>query len=89
MTTDWKAKEAKYYMHVVNRQPVVIERGEGARVWDVDGKEYLDFTAGWAVVNLGHAHPCHKGDPRAGREANADVQPVLHDAATRPGRGAG
>jgi acetylornithine/N-succinyldiaminopimelate aminotransferase len=36
---------------------VVIERGEGARVWDVDGKEYLDFTAGWAVVNLGHAHP--------------------------------
>jgi predicted acetylornithine/succinylornithine family transaminase len=57
MTTDWKAKEAKYYMHVVNRQPMVIERGEGARVWDVDGKEYLDFTSGWAVVNLGHAHP--------------------------------
>jgi acetylornithine/N-succinyldiaminopimelate aminotransferase len=57
MTTDWKAKESKYYMHVVNRQPVVIERGEGARVWDVDGKQYLDFTAGWAVVNLGHAHP--------------------------------
>jgi predicted acetylornithine/succinylornithine family transaminase len=57
MTTDWKAKEAKYYMHVVNRQPMVIERGQGARVWDVDGKEYLDFTSGWAVVNLGHAHP--------------------------------
>jgi acetylornithine/N-succinyldiaminopimelate aminotransferase len=57
MTTDWKAQEAKYYMHLVNRQPVVIQRGEGARVWDVDGKEYLDFTAGWAVVNLGHAHP--------------------------------
>ena len=57
MTTDWKAKEARYYMHVVNRQPIVIERGQGARVWDVDGKEYLDFTAGWAVVNLGHAHP--------------------------------
>ena len=55
--TDWTAMESRYYMHVVNRQPVVIERGEGARVWDVDGKEYLDFTAGWAVVNLGHAHP--------------------------------
>jgi acetylornithine/N-succinyldiaminopimelate aminotransferase len=53
----WKAKESRYYMHVVNRQPIVIERGEGARVWDVDGKEYLDFTAGWAVVNLGHNHP--------------------------------
>jgi acetylornithine/N-succinyldiaminopimelate aminotransferase len=36
---------------------VVIERGQGARVWDVDGKEYLDFTSGWAVVNLGHGHP--------------------------------
>ena len=57
MTTDWKATEARYYMHVVNRQPVVVERGEGARVWDVDGKEYLDFTAGWAVANLGHNHP--------------------------------
>ena len=54
---EWKAIEARYYMHVVNRQPVVVERGLGARVWDVDGKEYLDFTAGWAVNNLGHCHP--------------------------------
>ena len=57
MTTDWIAMESRYYMQVVNRQPVVIERGSGARVWDVDGKEYLDFTAGWAVNNLGHCHP--------------------------------
>ena len=55
--TDWRAMESRYYMHVVNRQPVVIQRGVGARVWDVDGKEYLDFTAGWAVNNLGHSHP--------------------------------
>lgn len=57
MATDWKAQEAKYYMHTFNRQPIVIERGEGARVWDVDGKEYLDFTAGLAVNNLGHSNP--------------------------------
>ena len=57
MTTDWKSLEARYYMHVVNRQPLVVERGEGSRVWDTDGKEYLDFTAGWAVCNLGHNHP--------------------------------
>ena len=57
MTTDWKALESKYYMFVVRRQPVVIERGEGTRVWDVDGKEYLDFTSGWAVNNIGHANP--------------------------------
>ena len=55
--TDWKAIEAKYYMHVVNRQPVVLEKGNGTRVWDVDGAEYLDFTAGWAVNNLGHCNP--------------------------------
>ena len=54
---DWKAIEAKYYMHVVNRQPVVLEKGSGTRVWDVDGAEYLDFTAGWAVNNLGHCNP--------------------------------
>ena len=49
--------ESKYYMFLVRRQPVVIERGEGTRVWDVDGKEYLDFTSGWAVNNVGHANP--------------------------------
>ncbi len=54
---DWVAMEKQYYMFTVRRQPVVIERGEGTRVWDVNGKEYLDFTAGWAVNNLGHAHP--------------------------------
>ena len=55
--TDWMAEESAYYMHTFNRQPIVAERGEGARVWDVDGAEYLDFTAGLAVANLGHAHP--------------------------------
>ena len=57
MTTDWKALESKYYMFVVRRQPVVIVRGEGTRVWDDTGKEYLDFTSGWAVNNIGHANP--------------------------------
>lgn len=57
MGTNWEKLESLFYMHVVNRQPVVIERGSGARVWDVNGKEYLDFTAGWAVDNLGHSHP--------------------------------
>ena len=57
MTTDWKDIESRYYMFVVRRQPVVIVRGEGTRVWDDDGKEYLDFTAGWAVNNVGHSNP--------------------------------
>ncbi len=57
MSTDWMEMEKRYYMFTVRRQPVVIVRGEGSRVWDVNGKVYLDFTAGWAVNNLGHCHP--------------------------------
>jgi len=59
MTTSaqWIDLEKKYYMFVVRRQPVVLVRGKGCRVWDADGKEYLDFTAGWAVNNVGHANP--------------------------------
>src|SRR5512135_2385855 len=37
--------------------PVALARGEGCRVWDVDGREYLDLFAGIAVSSLGHAHP--------------------------------
>ena len=57
MATDWKEVESKYYMNAVRRQPIVLVRGEGTRVWDDQGKEYLDFTAGWAVNNIGHANP--------------------------------
>ena len=42
---------------VCKRQPLVIERGEGAFVWDQYGNELLDFTSGWGVTCLGHAHP--------------------------------
>lgn len=55
--TDWVAEEHRYVFQNYGRQPVVIERGEGTRVWDVDGNEYLDFVAGVAVNTLGHAHP--------------------------------
>ncbi|NQW20401.1 MAG: aspartate aminotransferase family protein [Chloroflexi bacterium] len=56
-SSEYKDLEAKYYMQVVNRMPPVLVRGEGTRVFDNDGKSYLDFTAGWAVLNLGHSHP--------------------------------
>ena len=57
MTTQWISLEEKYYAQTVRRQPIVLVRGEGTRAWDAEGKEYLDFTAGWAVNNLGHCHP--------------------------------
>ncbi len=54
---EWISVEQKYYAQTVRRQPVVLVSGQGTRVWDADGKEYLDFVAGWAVNNLGHSHP--------------------------------
>ncbi|MGZ4105041.1 MAG: acetylornithine transaminase [Actinomycetota bacterium] len=49
--------ESRYHMHVYGRQPVAFVRGEGARLWDTEGKEYLDFLAGIAVMSVGHSHP--------------------------------
>ena len=57
MAIDWIEVESKYYMNAVRRQPIVLVRGEGTQVWDDQGKEYLDFTAGWAVTNIGHSNP--------------------------------
>ena len=53
----WQELEPKYLMHTIERTPVTLVRGEGARVWDEDGREYLDFVGGWAVNSLGHCHP--------------------------------
>ena len=55
--TDWIDLERRYLFQNYGRQPIVIERGEGTRVRDVDGREYLDFVGGLAVTALGHAHP--------------------------------
>lgn len=57
MATDWKALEDQYFMFCARRQPIVIVRGQGSKVWDDTGKEYLDFTSGWAVNNAGHSNP--------------------------------
>src|SRR5216683_206123 len=54
---DWVALEHQYYQSTFKRQPVTFVRGEGTRVWDSDGKMYLDLVAGIAVNVLGHCHP--------------------------------
>jgi acetylornithine/N-succinyldiaminopimelate aminotransferase len=54
---NWQELEHKYFMNVIERVPLSIVRGEGARVWDENGREYLDFVGGWAVNSLGHCHP--------------------------------
>jgi acetylornithine aminotransferase/acetylornithine/N-succinyldiaminopimelate aminotransferase len=58
---DWVALEHKYYQSAFKRQPVTFVHGKGTRVWDSDGKSYLDLVAGIAVNVLGHCHPAIVG----------------------------
>ncbi|MDD5095114.1 MAG: aspartate aminotransferase family protein [Dehalococcoidia bacterium] len=55
--SNWPEIEKKYFMSTFKRLPLVLVRGEGNRVWDDAGKEYLDFIGGLAVNCLGHCHP--------------------------------
>jgi acetylornithine/N-succinyldiaminopimelate aminotransferase len=57
MNNHWMERSNQVVMNTYGRQPLVLVKGEGCRVWDDTGKEYLDFVAGLAVCNLGHAHP--------------------------------
>ena len=50
-------KENQYGAHNYHPLPVVLERGEGVCVWDVDGKKYFDFLSAYSAVNQGHCHP--------------------------------
>jgi len=52
-----KSLEDTYMANVYHKRPVVIVRGKGALVWDINGKEYIDCVAGHGVAILGHCHP--------------------------------
>jgi acetylornithine aminotransferase len=56
-TEQLKENAAKYLMQTYTRQPISIVRGRGAKVYDMEGREYLDFVGGIAVNLLGHGHP--------------------------------
>jgi acetylornithine/succinyldiaminopimelate/putrescine aminotransferase len=49
--------EAQYGAHNYHPLPVVLSKGKGVHVWDVDGKQYYDFLSGYSAVNQGHCHP--------------------------------
>ena len=57
ITDDVLAESQQYLMNTYGRQPLVLVKGRGAKVYDSDGREYLDFVSGVAVNNLGHCHP--------------------------------
>lgn len=54
---DFIEMEAKYGAHNYHPLPVVLAKGKGAKVWDVEGKEYYDFLSAYSAVNQGHCHP--------------------------------
>ena len=54
---DLRHKADAVMMHTYSRFPVVLVKGKGCVVWDMEGRSYRDFIAGIAVCNLGHAHP--------------------------------
>jgi acetylornithine/N-succinyldiaminopimelate aminotransferase len=57
MKNDTMSVENEHGLQVCVKHPLSIERGVGARVWDENGRAYLDFTSGWGVTCLGHSHP--------------------------------
>lgn len=56
-TRDYMEREEKYGAHNYHPLPVVLERGDGVFVWDVEGRRYFDFLAAYSAVNQGHCHP--------------------------------
>jgi predicted acetylornithine/succinylornithine family transaminase len=54
---DILTRESRHVLQTYRRQPVAFVRGSGPRLYDVDGREYLDFVSGIGVASLGHAHP--------------------------------
>jgi len=68
----------KHLMAFTKRQPVALVRGEGSRVWDSDGKMYLDFTGGISVTALGHSHPKVVGTLREQAATLLHVSNIFH-----------
>lgn len=56
-TEDYINRERQYGAHNYHPLPVVLHKGEGIYVWDVDGKQYMDFLSGYSALNQGHRHP--------------------------------
>ena len=69
-----KRRDAAIARGIANQLPVFIERARNAELWDVEGRRYIDFAGGIAVVNTGHVHPRGAG---GGREAARGVHAHL------------
>jgi acetylornithine/N-succinyldiaminopimelate aminotransferase len=73
-----QALEQRHVMQTYRRAPVEFVRGQGARLWDADGKEYLDFLSGISVNSLGHCHPAVVDAMRAQAERLIHVSNLFY-----------
>jgi acetylornithine aminotransferase/acetylornithine/N-succinyldiaminopimelate aminotransferase len=71
---------ARYHTPNYGRTPICLVRGDGLRVWDSDGREYLDFTSGLAVTALGHCHPRVTGAIQEAAATLLHVSNIFHTA---------
>lgn len=72
MSKEYMERSEGAVLHTYNRFPIVLEKGEGVRLFDVDGKEYLDFAAGIAVFALGY------GNSRYNQALKEQIDKVIH-----------
>jgi len=70
--SDIPTREAAIHMYTGNRVPITLIRGEGTRIWDSDGKEYLDFIAGISSDTLGH------GDAGLAEAISEQARTLIH-----------
>ena len=71
---------ARYHTPNYGRTPICLVRGDGLRVWDSEGREYLDFTSGIAVTALGHCHPRVTGAIQEAAATLLHVSNIFHTA---------
>ena len=69
---DWAARGDQVFIGTYSRFPAAMVKGRGCRLWDDDGREYLDFLAGIAVCSLGHCHPA------VTRAVRTQAQELMH-----------
>jgi len=77
-TQELIAASSKYLANTYARFPIVLVKGQGVRLWDTDGKEYLDFVGGIAVDALGHCHPRMVQAIRAQAEQLIHISNLYH-----------
>ncbi|HZO88643.1 MAG TPA: acetylornithine transaminase [Chthonomonadaceae bacterium] len=78
------ALDREYVMGTYARQPIVFVRGEGAKLWDSAGREYLDFLGGIAVVSVGHSHPHVAGAIARQVQTLTHISNLFHNALQAP-----